>query len=55
MVCPLSLLDVDGKIKMGIFAGRLSAFLLNNSYINTSVQKAGVPGFQGSVEQSAMI
>ena len=40
---------------MGIFAGRLSAFVLSIAYIDTSVQKAGVSGFQGFVEHSAMI
>ena len=55
MFCPISLLDIDGKIMFGILANRLAAFLLQNGYINTSVQKAGIPGFPGCVEHCAMI
>ena len=40
MFHPISLLDVDGKIMFGILANRLAAFLLQNGYIDTSVQKA---------------
>ena len=39
----------------GILANRLAAFLLQNGYINTSIQKAGIPGFPGCVEHCAMI
>ena len=52
---PISLLNIDGKIMMGILAGRLSKYLLVNGFIDTAVQKAGVPGFSGCVEHSAMI
>ena len=55
MFCPISLLDMDGKIMFGILANRLAAFLLQNGYINTSVQKAGIAGFPGCVEHCAMI
>ena len=48
-------LDVDGKIMFGILANRLAAFLLQNGYIDTSVQKAGILGFPGCVEHCAMI
>ena len=55
MFQPISLLDVDGKIFMGIFAARMASFLLANGYIGTSVQKAGIPGSPGCVKHSAMI
>ena len=55
MFWPISLLDVDGKIFMGIFAARMASFLLANGYIDTSVQKAGIPGSPGCAEHSAMI
>ena len=55
MFCPISLLDIDDKIMFGILANRLAAFLLRNGYMNTSVQKAGIPGFPGCVEHCAMI
>lgn len=52
---PISLLEVDGKIMFGILAKRLTEYLLANGFVNTSVQKAGVPGFQGCIEHSYMI
>ena len=47
--------NVEGKIFFGIIAQRLTRFLLDNGFINTSVQKAGIPGHPGCVEHSAMI
>ena len=55
MFHPISLLGVDGKIMFGILANSLAAFLLQNGYIDMSVQKAGIPGFPGCVEHCAMI
>ena len=40
---------------MGVFANRMAKYLLENGFIDTSVQKAGIPGFPGCVEHSAMI
>ena len=37
MFQPILLLDVDGKIFMGIFAARMASFLLANGYIDTPV------------------
>ena len=51
----ISLLNVEGKIFFGIFARRMTTFLMSNHYINTSVQWAGIPGFPGCLEQSQMI
>lgn len=51
----IALLNVEGKIFFSILARHLTNFLLVNSYIDTSCQKAGVPGFPGCVEHSAMI
>uniref|UniRef100_UPI00358F4A9D uncharacterized protein n=1 Tax=Myxine glutinosa TaxID=7769 RepID=UPI00358F4A9D len=48
---PISLLDVDGKILMSVFAARLSGFIRGNG----SVQKAGIPGSPGCIEHSAMV
>ena len=30
-------------------------FIINNAYINTSIQKAGVPGFPGCIEHTTML
>lgn len=42
---PISLLNVEGKIFFSVIAHRISGYLLNNQYIDTSVQKAGISGF----------
>ena len=52
---PISLLNVEGKIFLGVLARRMTTFLMSNHYINTSVQKAGIPGFTGCLEHSQMI
>lgn len=33
----------------------MTSYLMENGYIDTNCQKAGVPGFPGCVEYSAMI
>ena len=47
--------NVEGKIFFGVIARRLTDFLLDNGYVDTTVQKAGIPGFPGCLEHSAMI
>ncbi|XP_052268194.1 uncharacterized protein LOC127869580 [Dreissena polymorpha] len=52
----ISLLNVKGKnIFFAILARRLTSFLTGNKYIDTSVQKGGVPGFSGCVEHTSAI
>ena len=51
----IALLNVEGKIFFSILARRLTNYLTSNAYIDTSCQKAGVPGFPGCVEHSAVI
>jgi len=45
----------QSKIFFSILAKRLTTYLISNGYIDTSCQKAGVPGFPGCVEHSAAI
>ena len=52
---PISLLNVEGKIFFGVIARRMTSFLLQNKYINMSVQKAGIPGFPGCLEHAHVI
>ena len=52
---PISLLNVEGEIFFGVLARRMTTFLMSNHYINTSVQKAGIPGFPVCLEHSQMI
>ena len=51
----ISLLNVEGKIFFSVVAQRLSAFLLKNNFVDTSVQKAGIGGFSGCLEHSNII
>ncbi len=51
----ISLLSVDSKIFFSIVAKRLSNFLLNNKYIDTSVQKGGIPRIPGCLEHTGVV
>ena len=51
----IALLNVEGKVFFAVMAKRLTSYLIENGYIDTSCQKAGVPGFPGCVEHSSMI
>lgn len=51
----ISLLDVEGKIFWAIIAKRLTSYLIANKYVDTSVQKGGVPGFSGCLEHTSAI
>ena len=52
---PISLLNVEGKLYFSALARRLSTYLLNNGYIDQSLQKGGVPGMSGCLEHATMI
>ena len=52
---PISILNVDGKIYMGIIAKRTVDYLQSNGYINESVQKAGIPGIPECIEHAYSI
>jgi len=51
----ISLLNVEGKVFFAVLAMRLTSFLTDNAYINTYIQKGGVPGFSGCVEHTSAI
>ena len=51
----ISLLSVEGKIFFSILSKRLTHFLTKNKYIDTSVQKGGIPGFSGCVEHNSVV
>ena len=51
----ISLLNVERKIFFGVLDRRMTTFPMCNHYTNTSVQKAGIPGFPGCLEHSQMI
>ena len=52
---PISLLNIDGKIIFGILANRIIKFVQENGYIDTTAQKAGVPGIPGCIEHAYSI
>ena len=51
----ISLLNVEGKIFFAVLAKRMTQYLTSNQYIDTSVQKGGVPGFSGCVEHTSAL
>ncbi|GFR65403.1 reverse transcriptase [Elysia marginata] len=52
---PISLLNVEDKIFFSVMATRLTKYLTENGYINTSVQKGGIPGVSGCLEHATII
>ena len=40
---------------MSLLSRRLTIFMLKNEYIDTSVQKSGIPGVAGCVEHTSVI
>ena len=52
---PISPLNVEDNISFAVWAGWMTKFVLENEYINISVQKAGVPGFTGCLKDATMI
>ena len=51
----ISLLNVEGKLYFALRADRLLQFSLANKYIDTSVQKGGVPGISGCLEHTSIL
>lgn len=49
------MLNDEGKIFFSVLARRMTNFLLENGYVDTSCQKVGVPGFPGCMEHSSVI
>ncbi|GFN94967.1 reverse transcriptase [Plakobranchus ocellatus] len=52
---PISLLNVEGKIFFSVMTSQLTKCLTENGYINTSVQKGGIPGVSDCLEHATMI
>ncbi|GFO33353.1 reverse transcriptase [Plakobranchus ocellatus] len=52
---PISLLNIENKTFFSIIASHLTKYLTENGYINTSVQKGGIPGVSGCLEHATMI
>lgn len=50
-----ALLNIEVKVFFSILAKRMANFLTTNNYIDTSCQKAGLPGFTGCIEHATII
>ena len=51
----ISLLNVEGKLYFALWSDRLVTYTLSNKYIDTSIQKGGVPGVSGCMEHTAIL
>ena len=51
----VSFLNVEGKVYKGLLAKKLTKFAMSNGYIDQSIQKAGIPGVSGCLENSAIL
>ena len=51
----ISLLNMEVKMYMSVLAMRISGYMVENSYIDTSIQRAGIPGFSGCIEHTSVI
>ncbi|VDI43606.1 Hypothetical predicted protein [Mytilus galloprovincialis] len=51
----ISLLSVEGKIYFSVLANRMTKYMVENSYIDTSMQKGGIAGFSGCVEHTSVL
>lgn len=49
----INLLNIEGKIR--VLAQRLTQYLKQNYFIDTSIQKAGITGFSGCLEHNSII
>ena len=51
----ISLLNTEGKIFFSVLAKRLTKFMTDNNYVDTSVQKGGISDFSGCVEHTSAL
>ena len=51
----ISLLSVEGKIFFSLMSKRMTAYILENNYLDVSVQMGGIPGFAGCLEHTSVL
>ncbi|XP_057673103.1 uncharacterized protein LOC130904394 [Corythoichthys intestinalis] len=51
----ISLLSVECKIFFSVLAKRLTTYIVKNNYVDTSIQKGGIPGFSGCLEHIGVL
>ena len=51
----ISLLSVEAKIFLSVVAKRITTYMTENGYVNTAIQKGGIPGFSGCLEHTNIL
>ncbi|RXN07781.1 hypothetical protein ROHU_027499 [Labeo rohita] len=51
----ISLLSVECKIFFSVLAKRMTSYMTENGYIDTAIQKGGIPGFSGCLEHTGVL
>ena len=51
----ISLLNVEGKLFFALKAERMTEYCMKNKFIDSSIQKGGVPGVSGCMEHTAIL
>ena len=51
----ISLLNVEGKLFFALKAARLTEYCMKNKFIDSSIQKGGIPGVSGCMEHTAIL
>lgn len=51
----MSLLNLEGKVFLGILVRTPTLLLMNNEYVDTYLQKGAVPGVPGCIEHNSVI
>lgn len=49
------MLNVEGKVFIAVLAKRISGYFVDNRYIKSSLQKAGITRFSGYVEHTRQL
>ena len=51
----ISLLNTEGKIFWKLKANRMTDYIMKNKFIDSSIQKGGIPGVSGCLEHTAIL
>lgn len=51
----ISLLRVECKIFFSVLAKRMTTYMIENGYMNTSIQQGGIPRFTGCLEHTGVL
>jgi hypothetical protein len=51
----ISFLNVEGKTFFAVLVRRVTSYIISNRYVDTSIQKGGIPGFSGCLKHISII